>query len=57
MLKQAMTLKWLETLFVHSILQKALHPGDKYSWIMEVGKDEPGYWEIKGKYAGLKDLT
>ena len=33
------------------------HPEDKYSWIMEVGKDEPGYWEIKGKYAGLKDLT
>ena len=33
------------------------HPEDKYSWIMEVGKDEPGYWDIKGKYAGLKDLT
>jgi len=36
---------------------EGIHPGDKYSWIMEVGKDEPGYWEIKGKYAGLKDLT
>ncbi len=33
------------------------HPEDKYSWIIEVGKDEPGYWDIKGKYAGLKDLT
>ena len=33
------------------------HPEDKYSWIMEVGKDESGYWDIKGKYAGLKDLT
>jgi hypothetical protein len=33
------------------------HPDDKYSWIMQPGKDEPGYWEIKGKYAGLKDLT
>lgn len=33
------------------------HPEDKYSWVMEVGKDEPGYWDIKGKYAGLKDLT
>jgi hypothetical protein len=33
------------------------HPEDKYSWIMQVGKDEPGYWEIKGKYAALKDLT
>ena len=33
------------------------HPEDKYSWILEIGKDEPGYWEIKGKYAGLKDLT
>ena len=36
---------------------EGIHPGDNYSWIMEVGKDEPGYWEIKGKYAGLKDLT
>jgi len=33
------------------------HPDDKYSWILEPGKDEPGYWEIKGKYARLKDLT
>ena len=33
------------------------HPEDKYSWIMEIGKDEPGYWEIKGKYAGLKELS
>jgi hypothetical protein len=33
------------------------HPGDLYSWILEVGKDEPGYWVIKGKYQGLKDLT
>lgn len=33
------------------------HPGDKYSWIMEVGKDESGYWEIKGKYERLKDLA
>ena len=24
---------------------------------MEVGRDEPGYWVIKGKYAPLKDLT
>jgi hypothetical protein len=33
------------------------HPEDKYSWIIEAGKDEPGYWEIKGKYAGLKDYS
>jgi hypothetical protein len=33
------------------------HPQDKYSWIIEPGRDEPGYWEIKGKYAALKDLT
>ena len=33
------------------------HPEDKYSWIIEVGKNEPGYWEIKGKYAALKDVT
>jgi len=36
---------------------EGLHPEDKYSWIMEEGKDEPGYWEIKGKYSALKDLT
>ena len=33
------------------------HPQDQYSWIIVVGKDEPGYWEIKGKYAALKDLA
>jgi hypothetical protein len=33
------------------------HPEDKYSWIMQLGRDESGYWEIKGKYAALKDLT
>src|SRR5665647_1999996 len=33
------------------------HPEDKYSWIIEAGKDEPGYWEIKGKYAALKDVA
>jgi len=33
------------------------HPEDQYSWIMVVGKDEPGYWEIKGKYAALKTLS
>lgn len=33
------------------------HPEDKYSWILQEGRDEPGYWEIRGKYAALKDLT
>jgi hypothetical protein len=33
------------------------HPQDQYSWILEPGRDEPGYWEIKGKYAVLKDLA
>jgi hypothetical protein len=32
------------------------HPEDQYSWVMQAGS-EPGYWEIRGKYAGLKDLT
>jgi hypothetical protein len=32
------------------------HPEDKYTWIIEAGRDEPDYWEIKGKYAPLKDL-
>lgn len=35
------------------------HPEDKYSWVAELGKDksEGEYWEIKGKYDPLKDLT
>jgi hypothetical protein len=33
------------------------HPGDVYSWILQEGRDEPGYWEIRGKYAKLRDLT
>ncbi len=33
------------------------HPGDKYSWIMKPGRDGSGYWEIRGKYEKLKDLT
>jgi hypothetical protein len=36
---------------------EGIHPNDKYSWILQEGRDEPGYWEIKGKYAGLKDLA
>ncbi len=36
------------------------HPEDKYSWVIQPGKrekEEDEYWEIKGKYAPLKDLT
>ena len=36
------------------------HPEDKYSWVIQLGKNvkEDGeYWEIEGKYAPLKDLT
>ena len=35
------------------------HPEDKYSWIIQRGmdKDEGEYWEIRGKYDPLKDLT
>ena len=33
------------------------HAEDKYSWVMQEGRDELGYWEIKGRYAALKDLT
>jgi len=36
---------------------EGIHPNDQYSWILQEGRDETGYWEIKGKYAGLKDLT
>ena len=34
------------------------HPEDKYSWVTESKKTgDEQYWEIKGKYAPLKDLT
>ena len=33
------------------------HPQDQYSWVMMPGRDETGYWEIRGKYAVIKDLT
>jgi hypothetical protein len=34
------------------------HPDDKYSWVTVLKKTaEDEYWEIKGKYAPLKDLT
>jgi hypothetical protein len=34
------------------------HPEDKYSWVTELRKSgEEEYWEIKGKYAPLKDLS
>ncbi len=36
---------------------KGEHPEDEYSWVTEKGKGEGEYWEIKGKYAPLKDLT
>lgn len=44
-----------ETVCASSFMQGE-HPEDKYSWIIEAGRDEPGYWEIKAKYAPLKDL-
>ena len=33
------------------------HPEDKYSWIIQRGKSEEEYYEIKGKYEPLKELT
>jgi len=36
---------------------KGEHPEDEYSWVAEKGKGEGEYWEIKGKYAPLKDQT
>ena len=34
------------------------HTEDKYSWVNEIRKTgEEEYWEIKGKYDPLKDLT
>ncbi len=32
------------------------HPEDEYTWVMQERKSGPEeYWEIKSKYAGLKD--
>jgi hypothetical protein len=33
------------------------HPEDKYTWIIQPGKEPEEYWEIKGKYDPLKDLA
>jgi hypothetical protein len=33
------------------------HPKGKYSWIMEQGKGESEYWQIKSKYEDLEDLV
>ena len=33
------------------------HPEDKYSYIMEKGKGETEYWEIKSKYDDRKELV
>jgi hypothetical protein len=40
----------------YNVFQDA-HPMGKYSWIMEQGKGEEEYWQIKSKYEDLKDLT
>jgi hypothetical protein len=40
----------------YNIFQDA-HPKGKYSWIMEQGKGEEEYWQIKSKYEDLKDMT
>jgi hypothetical protein len=45
-----------ETVCAYNIFEDA-HPKGKYSWIMEKGKSEEEYWEIKGKYEELKELT
>ena len=33
------------------------HPGDEYSWIMEIDRNKSDYWKIRGKYSNLDDLT
>jgi hypothetical protein len=33
------------------------HPEDQYSYIMEKGKGETEYWEMKSKYANRKELA
>jgi hypothetical protein len=45
-----------EIVCAFNIFQDA-HPKGKYSWIIEQGKGEEEYWQIRGKYEDLKDLT
>lgn len=45
-----------DTVCAYNIFQDA-HPKGKYSWIMEQGKGEEEYWQIKSKYEDLKDMT
>jgi len=33
------------------------HPKGRYSWIMEQGKGPEEYWQIKGKYEEIKEVT
>jgi hypothetical protein len=33
------------------------HPKGKYTWVMEKGVGDEEYWEIKGKYEALGELT
>ncbi len=47
----------LEMLFAVSTLHKASILRISILGLWKLGRDEPGYWEIKGKYAALKDLT
>ena len=45
-----------EVVCAHNFFQ-GQHPEDQYSWVIEKGSDESNYWALRGKYAGLKDLT
>jgi hypothetical protein len=45
-----------ETVCAYNVFEDA-HPKGKYSWIIEQGKGPEEYWQIKGKYEGLGDLT
>jgi hypothetical protein len=45
-----------DTVCAFNIFEDA-HPKGKYSWILEEGKGEEQYWQIKSKYEDSKDLT
>jgi hypothetical protein len=45
-----------ETVCAFNIFEDA-HPKGKYSWIIEKGQGQEEYWEIKGKYEEIKELT
>ena len=45
-----------EVVCAYNVFEDA-HPKGKYTWIMERGKGEEEYWQIRGKYEEIEELT